>query len=83
MDHNNIYHRDLKRVRERAGLSPTFRFHDLRHTFATLMLSNRESLNVVQEILGHSQASVTLDVYGHVLPNHQKEAIRRLGDLLS
>ena len=83
MDHNNIYHRDLKRVRERAGLSPTFRFHDLRHTFATLMLSNRESLNVVQETLGHSQSSMTLDVYGHVLPNHQKEAIRRLGDLLS
>jgi integrase len=83
MDHNNIYHRDLKRVRERAGLPPALRFHDLRHTFATLMLSNGESLNVVQETLGHSQASTTLDVYGHVLPNHQKQAMSRLGELLS
>lgn len=83
MDHNNIYYRDLKRVRERAGLPPTFRFHDLRHTFATLMLSDGASYNVVQEALGHSQASMTLDVYGHVLPNHQKEAIHKLGDLLS
>jgi integrase len=47
------------------------------------MLSNGEGLNVVQETLGHSQASMTLDVYGHVLSNHQKEAIGRLGDLLS
>jgi integrase len=83
MDHDDIYHRDLKRVRERAGLPPTFRFHDLRHTFATLMLSNGESLHVVQETLGHSRASLTLDVYGHVLPSHQKEAVRRLEELLS
>ena len=47
------------------------------------MLSNGESLNVVQETLGHSQASMTLDVYGHVLPNHQKQAMSRLGELLS
>jgi site-specific recombinase XerD len=47
------------------------------------MLSNGASLNVVQETLGHSQASMTLDVYGHVLPNHQKQAMARLGDLLS
>jgi integrase len=67
----------------RAVLLSDFRFHDLKHTFATLMFSNGASLNVVQETLGHSQASMTLDVYGHVLPNHQKEAIRRLGDLLS
>jgi len=83
MDHNNIYHTEVKSVRERAALPPAFRFHDLRHTFATLMLSNGASLNVVQETLGHSQVSMTLDVYGHVLPNHQKAAIRRLGDLLS
>ena len=83
MYHNNIYHRDLKWMRERAGLPPTFRFHELRHTLATLMLSNGESLNVVQETLGHSQASMTLDVYGHVLPNAQKQAMGRLGDLLS
>jgi integrase len=62
---------------------PTFRFHDLKHTFATLMLSNGASLNVVQESLGQPQASMTLDVYGHVLPNHQNEAIHGLGDLLS
>jgi integrase len=46
------------------------------------MLSNSASLNVVQEALGHSQASMTLDVYGHVLPNAEKQAMSRLGDLL-
>jgi integrase len=73
----------LKRVGERAGLPPAFRFHDLRHTFATLMLSNGASLNVVQETLGYSQAYMTLDVYGHMLPDAQKQAMSRLGDLLS
>jgi integrase len=58
------------------------RFHDLRHTFGYLMIEAGEHPKVVQEILGHSQISLTLDTYSHVLPNIQKEAIGRLGRLL-
>ena len=46
------------------------------------MLEQGENHKVVQEILGHSQISLTLDTYSHVLPNIQEEAIRRLGGLL-
>jgi integrase len=63
-------------------LAEEVRFHDLRHTFATLMLSNGEHPKIVQEILGHAQISITLDTYSHVLPSMQDEAIGRLGKLL-
>ncbi len=67
----------LKRLLEKADL-PDIRFHDLRHSTATLLLSVGVHLKVVQEILGHSQISMTLDVYSHVLPSMQQEAIGKL-----
>ena len=76
-----LVYRSLKPLLKRAGLKE-IRFHDLRHTFATLMLEQGENPKVVQEILGHSQISLTLDTYSHVLPDIQEEAIRRLGGLL-
>jgi integrase len=51
---------------------PMIRFHDLRHTFATLMFSNGEHPKIVQEILGHAQITLTLDTYSHVLPSMQE-----------
>jgi integrase len=72
---------DFKRLLERADL-PCIRFHDLRHTFATLMLQNGEHPKVVQEMLGHATISITLDIYSHVLPNMQSAAVERLGALL-
>ena len=53
----------------RASNLPAIRFHDLRHTAATLMLQQGIHPKVVQERLGHSQISLTLDTYSHVLPN--------------
>ena len=76
-----LVYRSLKPLLKRAGLKE-IRFHDLRHTFATLMLEQGENPKVVQEILGHSQISLTLDTYSHVLLDIQKEAIGRLGRLL-
>jgi integrase len=67
----------LKRVLKEAGL-PAIRFHDLRHSAATLLLSLGVHPKVVQELLGHSQISMTLDIYSHVLPTMRKEAMERL-----
>lgn len=55
------------------------RFHDLRHTHATLLLKMKEHPKVVQERLGHSSITVTLDLYSHVMPNIQKEAATNFG----
>ena len=81
MNPDNLVYRSFKPILKRAGLKE-MRFHDLRHSFATLMLEQGENPKVVQEILGHSQISLTLDTYSHVLPNIQEEAVRRLGGLL-
>lgn len=59
---------------ERAGL-PQIRFHDLRHTCATLFLARGTNPKIVQEILGHANISQTMDTYSHVLPRIQSEAV--------
>jgi integrase len=56
------------RVLRRAGLPESTRFHDLRHTCATLLLSRGAHVKLVQELLGHATISITLDTYSHVLP---------------
>lgn len=64
-----------------AGL-PIVRFHDLRHTAATLLLSQGTHPKVVQELLGHSQISLTLDTYSHVLPVMHEQAADAMERLL-
>ncbi len=71
----------LKALLKKAGL-PDIRFHDLRHSAATLLLSVGVHPKVVQEVLGHSQISITMDVYSHVLPGMQQDAMSRLNDAL-
>lgn len=67
---------------EKAGL-PKVRFHDMRHTHATLLIKMGENPKVVQERLGHSTTRMTLDTYSHVLPGMQEEATKRLTDALN
>jgi integrase len=67
---------ELKKLLDQAGL-PDIRFHDLCHSTATLLLSERVHPKVVQEMLGHSTINMTMDVYSHVLPSMQKEAVSR------
>ncbi|NSW51588.1 MAG: tyrosine-type recombinase/integrase [Anaerolineae bacterium] len=62
---------------------PNLRFHDLRHTAASLMLNRNIPVIVVSRILGHSKPSVTLDVYAHVMTTMQEEAARVMDDLVS
>lgn len=73
--------RDFKAILRKAGLAE-MRFHDLRHTNATLMLELGIHPKVVQERLGHSQLGITLDTYSHVLPTMGREAIERLNRAL-
>ena len=56
-------------------------FHDLRHTHATLLLSQKINPKIVQERLGHSTITLTLDTYSHLVPDIQKEAVKALDNL--
>jgi len=58
---------------KQAGL-PSIRFHDLRHSAATLMLAQGVSPRVIMETLGHSQIGMTMNLYAHVMPSMQREA---------
>lgn len=73
---------EFKRILEKAGLS-NIRFHDLRHTAASLLLNNGIPLIVVSKILGHSQPSITLNVYGHLYTEMQDEAAKLMDELVS
>ncbi|MBE3560437.1 MAG: site-specific integrase [Ktedonobacteraceae bacterium] len=68
----------FKSLLKKAGL-PDMRFHDLRHSAATLLLSLGVHPKIVQEILGHSRIAMTLDTYSHALPTMQREAMGKLG----
>ena len=72
----------LHRVLKRAGL-PRVRFHDLRHTFATLALQNGVDIKTVSGMLGHFSAGFTLDTYAHVTTAAQKEAARTMEKVLT
>jgi integrase len=71
LDGMNLTHH-FQRLPRRAGL-PKRRFHDLRHSCATVLLGQHVPARVVMEILGHSQISVTMNTYSHVLPVMQEE----------
>lgn len=76
----NVYNRSFKRLLRQAGL-PDMRFHDLRHTAATLMLTQGVHPKVVSDMLGHATIAITLDLYSHVLPAMQKEAVQAMDAL--
>ena len=57
------------------------RVHGLRHTFASLLIQNGESLAYVKEQLGHASIKMTVDTYGHLVPGGNKQAVDRLDGL--
>lgn len=65
-----------------AELSKSIRFHDLRHTYASIALAQGVHPKIVQEALGHSTIAVTLDLYSHVVPSLQRDAARTMGAVL-
>ncbi len=66
----------------KAGLPRTVRFHDLRHSYASIALAQGVHPKVVQEALGHSTIAVTMDLYSHSIPSLGREAARTMGAAL-
>jgi integrase len=56
---------------------PAIRFHDLQHSSVTILLSMGVHPKFVQELLGHNQISMTMDIYSHILPNMQKDVVNK------
>ena len=81
IDSRNLL-RNYKQLLRDAGL-PDIRFHDLRHTAASLMLNAGIAVIVVSRRLGHARASITLDIYGHLIPTMQSEAAEKIDDLVT
>lgn len=80
LDDRNI-RKEFMALLTKAGL-PRVRLHDLRHTCASLLLAQGVHPRVVMEILGHSQISLTLDTYSHVLPALEREAADKMNAAL-
>jgi integrase len=78
----NLRRRSLASLLKRAGL-PHIRFHDLRHTCATLLLACNVHPKYVQELLGHANIAITLDTYSHVIPGMGDQTARAMEDALS
>jgi integrase len=81
IERTDLIRRQFAPLLEHAGL-PRIRFHDLRHTAATLLLLQGIHPKVVSEMLGHSQVGITLNLYSHVLPNMQRDASAAMDRLL-
>ena len=77
----NFARRYFHPLLKQCGIKEGFTFHGLRHTHATLLLQQGVNPKIVQERLGHSSIKVTMDVYSHVLPDMQKEAVDALKGL--
>ena len=78
----NLRIRSFAPLLERAGL-PQIRFHDLRHTCATLLLSRNTNLRLVQDLLGHATVAITLDTYSHIIPGMGNLTARTMEDIFS
>lgn len=83
INHNNLVTRYFRPALKAAGIEQ-IRFHDLRHTYASLLIDQGENLKYIQSQLGHSSPTVTLNVYAHLMKATNQEAARRLeGVILS
>jgi integrase len=74
---SRAFKNDVKKV----GL-PIIRFHDLRHTHATMLIQQNINPKVISERLGHARIGITLDIYSHVLPSMQQEVATKLDEIV-
>lgn len=80
MDPDNMIKRRFEPVLRRAGVE-RIRFHDLRHTFATLLIADNIHIKYIQRQMGHSSIQVTMDRYGHLLPEVYEQGVQALNSL--
>jgi integrase len=76
---SHLLNRVLRPACVRAGLR-LIRIHDLRHTYASLLIQQGESLTYVKEQLEHHSIQMTVDIYGHLVPGSNRQAVDRLDD---
>ena len=81
LDYNNFMNRYFKPAVTKAGLT-SIGFHSLRHTSASLLISQGTPVTTVSKILGHASTQITLDVYGHLYEDDASTYMDRLGDSL-
>jgi integrase len=77
INHNNLVNRHYQPALKDAGL-PKIRFHDLRHTYASLLIEQGENIKYIQTQLGHSSPTVTLNIYSHLMKSVNQEAVLKL-----
>jgi integrase len=77
INHNNLVNRHFEPALKKTGL-PKIRFHDLRHTFASLLIEQGENIKYIQTQLGHSSPTVTWNVYAHLMKSTNQEAPSKL-----
>lgn len=73
--------RRFKPALNRAGID-SLRFHDLRHTYASLLLANGAPMKYVQHQLGHSSIKMTMDLYTHLLPEVNEQCVNLLDNIV-
>jgi integrase len=78
MDPDHLSRKRWKRLLRAAGLRESIRWHDMRHTFASLLLSQGDSIKAISSMMGHSSIQVTGDRYAHLMPSTCHDAIDRL-----
>jgi integrase len=83
VNRHNLMNRSFKPLLEKADLPRSTRFHDLRHTAASLLFSQGTHPKLVQEVLGHSTIAVTLDVYSHMIPGMGDQVVNAMEDAFS
>ena len=79
LDGDNLRHRVFYKLLAKAGLRRV-RFHDLRHSYASLLIAQGESLAYIRDQPGHSSIQLTVDTYGHLIPGANRQAVDRLDD---
>jgi integrase len=82
LDVVNLTYRSFRPLLKRAGLTRV-RFHNLRHTCATILLGKGTHPKIVQEMLGHATITQTMDTYSHVLPDMQDSAVSAMQEAFS
>ncbi len=82
MNHSNLYNRRFKPTLQAAVLPAGIRFHDLRHTFASLLIEQKESIRYIMAQLGYSSVTMTINVYGHLVNDSNPEAAERWGQIV-